>query len=239
MQKTKRKRAVYLALSGVCSVLSTVWILLWEPIWDLCRDWIILDNGVVQVLLMLFFIPLAILAVVFFVMGFVPARHTALKTTMAACIVLLGGYIAMVAFIKVDFINVWPVRIACGLVPLLAVFCILLFYGGGKWHRILCTVLASLTLCVSTILFAAGISNNRRDSIGYSNSPGGTHKIVVVRDLTTKWKVSVACPVYGLWYKQKDPVVVNQDILENIIWLDENTAQIKDQNGYSRTITFK
>jgi len=239
MQKPKGKRAVYLALSGMCAVLSTTWYWFTNYFWDTIK-WIIIHN-IIEIVLYFFFIPLAVFAVLFSIKGIVPAKYAALKSSIVACIAILIAYIAIVAFVKVDFVNVWPIRIACGLAPLLMAFLVMLFYGGEKWRRVFCSVLATLALLASTLTFTAGSSSNARDSIGYSESPGGTHKIVVVRDLTTKWKVSVACPVYGLWYKQKDPVYVNPDALENedIVWIDEHTAQINSEHGFQRTITFK
>ena len=245
MDISKRRRAVWLGLSGVCAALSTIWMSLWDKFYGLLNlFWSIIQwrtfYDIAETVLSFFFIPLAVFAVIFFTKGFISAKRTALKLTITACIALLGGYIAVVAFKKFDFISVWPIRIACGLAPLLAAYCILLFYDGEKWRRVLCSVLASLTLCASTLFFSAGCANNRRDTIGYSESPNGTHKIVVVRDLTKKWKICVACPVYGLWYKQKDPIFdVGPDVLEYIVWVDEDTAQIDDKHGHPRTITFK
>jgi len=186
-----------------------------------------------------FFAPLAVLAVRFFVWGFVPGRRAVLKFSTIICVALLVAYIAIVAYAKIDFESPLPIQIACGLTPVLAAFGVMLFYGGRKWRKVLCAVLASLALAASASTFSAGTGHNNRETIGYSKSPGGTHRIVVVRDLSTKWKLCVACPMYGMWYKQDNPEYVAPDVLQNVVWLDEHTAQFSDRNNYPRTITFK
>jgi hypothetical protein len=255
MQRTKRVRVVFLALSGVCAVLCMAWFSIpccryavdaLDAIWPYNYD----VNGrayeVIEFIIFALFIPLAALAVFFFVKGFVPAKRMVLKIIVLTCILLLGGYIATVAFIKVDFVSVWPIRIVCGITPVLAAFGAMLLYGGKKWCKALCAVLASLALYVSTWTLTIGNMYNTRTIIGYSQSPEETHQIIVFvcpgnislfgRD---NWTSYVACPVYGLWYKQDNPEYVDPDVLERVTWIDEHTAQFNDRHGFPRTITFK
>ena len=242
MQRSKRVRAVFLALSGVCAVGAVLWIYV-----------LYLVSQVIEICGYLFWFtalfphplnPFAYLSVFFFVKGFTPGRRKALKISMIACTVLFGAYIAMVAFIKVDFVSALPIQIACGLMPVLAALGVMLFYGGPKWRKALCAVLASLALCASPWALGLGGDYNNRTTIGYSKSPGGTHKVVVLRTSSSgfgrdSWVSYVACPVYGLWYKQDNPEYVDPEALEKIVWIDGHTAQFNDRHNFSRTITFK
>jgi len=258
MQRKKCKCVVFLALSVVCAAGAALWVLLLffvsdhvvEPMcYKLGLRW--LERGVGQFAWLSLWLPnpvnpFAYLTVFFFVKGFVPGKRKALKASVLICGVLLGAYIAMVAFLKVDFVSVLPIQIACGLAPVLTAFGIMLFYGGKKWRKVLCAVLASLALCASTWTLINGNLYNTRTTIGYSQSPKGTHQIIILacpsnpswfgRD---NWTSYVACPMYGLWYKQDNPEYVNPDVLQNIVWLDEHTAQFNDRNNYPRTITFR
>jgi len=247
MDKAKRKRAVFLALSGVCAVGAVLWVF----VVTVLQDFILFDflsevlvflerflDGGIWVIVFLFN-PLTYLAVSFFVKGYTPGKYMALKISVFACTALLGIYIAMVAFIKIDFVSPLPILIVCGITPVFAAFGVMLFYGGKKWRKALCFVLASLALLASTWTLVIGGANNDRQTIGYSKSPDGTHKIVVLLDIGWGYNSCVACPVYGLLYKQDNPEYVDPDLLQNIVWIDENTAQFDDRNGYPRTITFK
>jgi len=247
MQKSKRVRAIFLALSGACAVGVALRLVISAWVRDITwiRDILeriesslsFLDSGIW--IFIFLFSPFAYLAVFFFAKGYVPSKNIALKISLVICLALLGAYIAIVAFIKVDFMSVLPIWIACGITPVLAAFCTMLFYGGKKWRKTLCVVLASLALCVSTWTMLTGGDYNSRDIIGYSKSPNNTHKVVVVHTKPSKWDVYVACPAWGLWYKQNNAQRVDTDALDHIVWLDENTALLNDNFDYPHTITFK
>lgn len=244
---TRTRRIVFLSLSGVCAVSAVLWWWLMAFMQDVFLLSVVVDAfGFVFDLLerlldggvwvaVFFLNPFPYAAVFFFVKGFLPGKHTALKCVVAACIALLSGYIAMVAFVKVDFVSTRPIWIACGLTPILAALFVMLFYGSKKWHRILCSILAVLALCASTFTFMVGAGDNERETIGYAVSPGGRHRVVVVR----AHEAYVACPMTGLLYWQDDVWHVNKDVLQEITWRDENTAQLYDRHGYPRIIKFK
>ena len=254
MDKAKRKRAAYLALSGVCAVGAVLWIFIFGYTVDVI-DWILYDILGVSIhfsgigLFMMFypnpFNLFAWLAVFLFIKGFVPAKRTALKITIAASSAVLLAYIAVVAFVKVDFISNLPIQIACGITPAFIAFCLMLFYEGKKWRKVLCAILASLALCASTHTLFIGGSFNNRQIVGYSKSPQDSRKVVVVSTINggpfgrDAWESYVACPAWGLWYKQNNAKYVDPDVLDHIIWLDENTAQFSNKYGYEQTITFK
>ena len=249
MEISKRRRAVYLGLSGVCAVGAVFWVILLllannfllEPILYKLDLWWLAGRIEAFVIFSIIFPtplnPLAFLAVFNFTKGFLPAKRVALKISIAVSTILLGAYIAMVAFMKIDFVSVWPIWFACGLAPMLAAFGIMLFYGGRRFRRILCILLASLALCVSATTFTQSLWNNQRTTIGYSKSPKGTHRLVVMEAGGRHRTVWIVSPVNGLWYDQKNFEYASN--LQKIIWLDEDTAVINGDLEYPYTITFK
>ena len=232
MEKTKRKRAVYLELSGVCAIGAVLWffgLMLMEDVFGI---------GIVA-LYPNPFNPFAYLAVFLFVKGFVPAKRTALKIIIAACTVVLLAYVAIVAFVKVDFISVLPIHIACGLTPVLAAFGVMLFYDGKRWRKILCATLAAMALCISTWTLLMSLWNNYRETVGYSKSPGGTNRVVVLHcnGGFFGFNRDIVSPAYGIWYNQRNFDYASDP--EAIIWLDENTATINANSDYPLAISFK
>ena len=152
MERAKQTRTVYLALSGVCTVLSAAWTYIYVWLWSEAHTPKRFDDALMIAPVLLF----AVAAAMCFLLGFVPgSRSGKIRAGIWAAAGILTGYViatGSIADLLPFEIDRWMSLASATLIPLLAALAVQL---GHKPHN---HIVLKITRSVAAVLLISAAS---------------------------------------------------------------------------------